>query len=333
MKRLLNALAVAALVFLISAAVSAQGDIRSATGLPIPIGAPVIWGQIELRGIGPDEKKPVVTVKLMNNGGLVSTAFANDRGFYYFIARATDGAQLIVSVSGMDVGQLILTSAGGDRYDMAIDWNERTRPAQQLGVISVKDAYISRSSANNSLFDRATAASRAKKTDEAIKLFRQIVESDPQDFVAWTELGSLYFGQKKKSDAEKAYLKAIELKPDFMVALINLGKLHISTEDFVKAVNVLDQAVGADPTSADAFHYLGEAFLGARQGSKAVPILNEAIRLDPIGKSDVHLRLAALYNGANLKDRAAAEYKLFLEKRPDHPDKAAFEKYIKDNSK
>ena len=38
-----------------------------------------------------------------------------------------------------------------------------------------------------------------------------------------------------------------------------------------------------------------------------------------------------LYNAAGLKDRAAAEYKMFLEKVPDHPEKTKFEKYIAEN--
>jgi hypothetical protein len=43
------------------------------------------------------------------------------------------------------------------------------------------------------------------------------------------------------------------------------------------------------------------------------------------------LRLAALYNAAGLKDRAALEYKAFLEKVKTHPDRKKFEQYVKDN--
>jgi hypothetical protein len=45
------------------------------------------------------------------------------------------------------------------------------------------------------------------------------------------------------------------------------------------------------------------------------------------------LRLAALYNAAGLKDRAAAEYEQFLAKNPNHPDRKKFEEYIKENKK
>jgi hypothetical protein len=50
-----------------------------------------------------------------------------------------------------------------------------------------------------------------------------------------------------------------------------------------------------------------------------------------VGKADVHLRLAALYKGAGLKDKAAAEYEMFLAKKPDYPDRKNLEQYIRDS--
>jgi Tfp pilus assembly protein PilF len=64
-----------------------------------------------------------------------------------------------------------------------------------------------------------------------------------------------------------------------------------------------------------------------------VGYLNKAIELDPLGKAEVHLRLAMLYNGAGMKDKAAAEYEKFLEKKPDYGDKKRLQQYILDNKK
>jgi Tfp pilus assembly protein PilF len=61
--------------------------------------------------------------------------------------------------------------------------------------------------------------------------------------------------------------------------------------------------------------------------------LEEAARLDPGNQAEAHLSLAALYDAANLKDRAAAEYEKFLAKKPDYPDKKKLEKYIRENKK
>ena len=37
--------------------------------------------------------------------------------------------------------------------------------------------------------------------------------------------------------------------------------------------------------------------------------------------ADAHLRLAMLYNGAGMKDKAAAEYEQFLKKKPNYPER------------
>ena len=333
MTRSIRPAAFLVLLLSLTSIVRSQGDVRSATGLPIPIGAAVIWGQVEIRGLKPEDPKPTVFVTLLFNGAQVGRVQANDKGYYYFLQRARDGATLLVTVGGLDVGSQNLTSAGGDRYDMTVNWTEGLKTPQQNAVISVKDVYTNRSAANSALMEQAAAKSKEKKAAEAMKLYEQIVANDPNDFVAWTELGSLNFSDSRESEAENAYKKAITLKPDFTLALLNLGKLYLSQKRFPEAVVVLENAAMTDRNSADSFHYLGEAYLQNKQGSKAVVVLNEAIRLAPNEMADIHLRLGALFNAAGAKDRAANEYKLFLEKRPDHKDRSKLEAYIKENGK
>ena len=308
-------------------------DIRQATGLPIPIGAPVIYGQVTIRGIDRNETKPTIFVTLLMGGAQLDRTQTNDRGYYYFLTNPRDGAALLFEVDGMEVGRVILSLGSGSssRQDITVDWNQ-VKVQRNPKVVSVRDAYARDRSAE-SRFDKAMKAMREKRTDEALALFKEIVDTDPKDYVAWTELGTLYFGKDKLADAENAYSKALDQNPNFMVALMNLGKLHLSQQQATKAVAVFMRAVSVEASSADAFHYLGESYLKAKLGSKAVIALNEAIRLEPSEKAELHLRLAALYNAAGAKDRAANEYKLFLEKRPTYPDKKKLEKYILDNLK
>jgi len=98
-------------------------------------------------------------------------------------------------------------------------------------------------------------------------------------------------------------------------------------------VDPLSRATEARPDSAEAHFLLGETYLELKQGSKAVPQLNEALRLDPNGKADAHLLLAALYDAAGLKDRAAGEYQQFLAKRPNFSDRKKLERYISEHKK
>lgn len=325
---------VACLFFIIPTAAQTE-ECRHLSGLPIPIGASVICGQVRLRGLTKDELRPSVHVVLVVGGVQADRMRVNESGYYYFLRSPSDNSALIFEVNNNEVGRVLLAAGVGSsiRRDIEVDM-QSIRSAQGVapGVVSVQGAY-QRSAEAERVFTTAMTVAKAKRTNEAITLFTQIVEKDPKDFVAWTELGTVYFAASKTDDAETSYKRAVALKPDFMPALINLGKLHLSKKAFDKASEVFYKAITVDAKSADAFHYLGESYLQLKQGSKAVIALNEAIRLAPSEKAEIHLRLAALYNAAGAKDLAVNEYKLFLAKVPNHPDKEKMEKYIRENSK
>ncbi len=239
---------------------------------------------------------------------------------------------LAVEIEKNEVAQhvIVQTSASTISQDFFVSWMQIQNSVNKVGTISAKDFY-QRNDENQKLFDKAISAIKDKKNDSAINLFKQIVKADEKDFVAWTQLGNLHFLNEKFSEAEESYTKALAQKPAYLLALMNLGKVQIANKETDKAIATLTKVVETEPKSADAQHFLGEAYLQAKKGSKAVIYLNEAIRLAPIGKAEIHLRLAVLYNGAGLKDRAALEYKLFLEKIPKYAEKEKLEKYIKEN--
>jgi len=160
-----------------------------------------------------------------------------------------------------------------------------------------------------------------------------VVESDPKDFQAWTELGTVYLGQKQFDEADAAYSKAIEVRPSFFPALLNLGRLRLVAKKYEAATEVLTRAIAKRQESADANFYLGEAYLQLKKGTLGARHLYEALRLDPVGQADAHLRLATLYNAAGMKDKAAIEYEEFLKKKPDYPEKKKLEQYILANKK
>jgi Flp pilus assembly protein TadD len=322
-------------LLLSGSALTQTEDVRAATGLPIPIGAAVIYGQVSARGISKDERRPIILVTLLMNGVQVDRVQTNDRGFYYFLRSPQEGAVLVFEVDNAEIGRDVLTPGIGRsvRRDVEFDWkNFSSSKKQSSEVVSVRDAYPGRSPESATAMDKARTAAKSGKSDEALELLRYVVEKDSKDFPAWTELGTVYFSSGKLVEAETAYKRALELKPDFILAIMNLGKLQMSQKQYENAVVTLTRGIQSDPNSADAFHYLGESYLQIKQGTRAVIALNEAIRLAPIEKADLHLRLATLYNAAGAKPQAVNEYKLFLQKNPNHKEKEKIEKYIKENS-
>ena len=214
------------------------------------------------------------------------------------------------------------------RQDLELEWTPAIR--NRLDVVAAVNSYV-RGSQNRALYERAMKEINKNDLVRATATLRSLVEADPKDFPAWTELGMVYFVQKDFAAAEHSYAKAIELKPDYVTALVSLGRVRLAQKNNEGAIQVLESALKADPKSATANYFLGEAYLNLRKGSMAVTYMNEALKLDPIGMATAHLRLAALYGLAGYKERAAIEYNEFLKKRPDYPESQKLRDYIMAN--
>lgn len=246
-------------------------------------------------------------------------------GDYYLIVEIESKEVARVSVFISERSPLDL------KQDIALEWRS-TGGRNAGGVVSAADLY-DRSGPNKSLYQRSVKEIDSKNFIQAIATLRQVVASDPKDFRAWSDLGMLYFIQKEYEAAENCYTSALTAKPSYFPALFNLGKVQLARKSYEQAIASLEAALKIEPKSAPANYFLGEAYLGIKKGSKAVVYLNEALRIDPVGMAEAHLRLAALYNGAGMKDKAAIEYENFLKQKPDYFDRPKLEKYIADNKK
>jgi tetratricopeptide (TPR) repeat protein len=326
-----SCLLVAATIFVSANFVLAQGQSRNRT-----TGNRVLFGDFRIET--PPGIEPPTMFQLLLYAGLnvVARQPISPGGRFRFNNLTAGEYVIVLELDGNEVSRnRIRIEANGPldmQQDIVLVMKAPDKDASTSGVVSVSSLY-KRSDENQKKLEEAMAAGKQKKYDQAKELLQQIVVNDPQDFVAWTELGTTFFHLNKLSDAESAYQKALAGYPTFFPALLNLGKLQLTAKNFDGAIETLTKAVESDSKSAEANHLLGEAYLQIKKGSKAVGYLNEALRLDPLGMAEIHLRLATLYNGAGMKDRAATEYEEFLKKKPDYPERAKLEKYIKENKK
>ena len=271
-------------------------------------------------------------------GKIVSRQAITNNGRYRFLNISNGEYVLVVELENREVARIPLMVQSPTKtliqHDIAMEWRDRSKNAggPGPGTVSAAELY-NRTSANDSRLKQAQTAIKKNDLSKAISLLREIVNDDPKDFAAWTALGTLYFKKNKSDEAEAAYERALVARPTYSLALLNLGKIRIAQQNFEGAIEALTRAIGSEPQSADANYFLGEAYLQIKKGSKAVGYLYEAIRLDPLGHAEAHLRLAALYDGAGLKDKAVVEYEQFLIKKPDHPANEQIRQYILKNKK
>jgi tetratricopeptide (TPR) repeat protein len=302
-------------------------------------GGNVLYGDVNV-----DEQKEGSTklvrieITLYNLAATVlARQVVGNNGRYRFNNLAEGEYILAVSIENSEVSRMRVQVRTGPypidiRQDINLGWTVPVGGSTKPASVSVEDLY-KRTSSNQKLFEKARESTDKKKYEESILHLKELVTNDPEDFQAWTELGTVFLLSKNSDEAEKAYERSISIRPAFFLALMDLGRLRLMEQKFDGAIPVLTKAVEVKPVSADANYYLGEAYLQIKKGSKAVGYFYEALKLDPVGKADAHLRLAALYNGAGLKDKAAVEYSEFLKKKPDYPDKKKLQEYITQNQK
>ncbi len=265
---------------------------------------------------------------------VVARQTVTSTGRYRFNNLNSGVYDLVVELENTEVArirvELISPMATDQRQDITLELRATENTSTKPASISAEDFY-QRTPPNQKLFEKAQAATDKKNYVEAVSLFNQLLTNDPQDFQAWTELGTVYLIEQKPIEAEKAYLNATDNRPKFFLGLMNLARLRMMQKNYEGAIEPLTAAVSIQPTSADVNYRLGEAYLQIKKGSKAVGYLNQAIKLDPVGKADAHLRLATLYNAVGMKDKAAVEYEEFLKKKPEYPDAKKLRDYIEAN--
>jgi len=172
-----------------------------------------------------------------------------------------------------------------------------------------------------------------QKLDQAIAELSLATKLNPGFAAAHNALGIALARKGEINEAGESFRRAIQINPRLYEAHLGLASVLQQRGDFNGAIEVLTHAVEVLPTSAQANYFLGEAYLNLKKGSKAVAYMNEAIRIDPLGKAEIHLRIAEIYDAVGLKDLAAIEYEQFLKKKPDYPDRGKLQKYIAGNKK
>ncbi|MDX6446744.1 MAG: hypothetical protein QOH71_3818 [Blastocatellia bacterium] len=277
-----------------------------------------------------------VVILYSTSGNVLGRLSLPNRGRYQFLNLADADYDVAVEVENKEIARVRVSVHSpfrtDFRRDIELEWRTEFKTTSKPATVFADDFY-KRSRANEKFFRAAQSAVDQKKYETAISSLRELLKSDPADFQAWTELGTIYLMQQQLEQAEQSYLAALRQRPMFFLALLDLGRLNLMQKKFARSIEVLAQAVKARRQSPDANYFLAEAYLESKKGSLAVDYFKEALRLAPQGMAEAHLRLAALYNGAGMKSKAVAEYEQFLKKKPDYPDRQKLEKYIAENKK
>ncbi|MGW7469870.1 tetratricopeptide repeat protein [Streptomyces xantholiticus] len=114
----------------------------------------------------------------------------------------------------------------------------------------------------------------------AERTFRRVLELDPENKLAWFNLGVIAQRDGRTADAREAYDKALKIDPKFASALFNEAVL-LESSDPDRALTLLKRAVAANPKASTAHLRLGRALSKQGRDDEAEDAFRRAVETDP----------------------------------------------------
>jgi Flp pilus assembly protein TadD len=165
----------------------------------------------------------------------------------------------------------------------------------------------------------ALSQHQSGRFDLAEPLYRQILQSDPNNFQAVHLLGLVAQQTGRSDEALHLLSRAVQLRPDSSEAHYNHGIILKTAGRVEEAVVSYQQALRLKPNSPEALNNLGEALLSLGRQNEAVASLRQALVLKP-NYSGALNNLGIAFQEQNNPAGAVACYRQAIHLRPGIPD-------------
>ncbi len=155
--------------------------------------------------------------------------------------------------------------------------------AQTKSAPPGKTASAANASGFESLVKKAEAAREADQTDEAVRLYKQVVRMKPTYAEGWWYLGTLFYEADQYADGRAAFRHVTGLKPEMALGWAMLGLCEFETKDFDSALAHLERADQLKIPSGQGFYDVSKyhfALLLIRSGrfEPAVKVIGDFAR-------------------------------------------------------
>jgi tetratricopeptide (TPR) repeat protein len=159
---------------------------------------------------------------------------------------------------------------------------------------------------DNAMTGLARALAKLGRVDEAKIWLNKALQSNPQNYRAWYQIGLLAAGSDLPA-AQSAYEKALAIQPNFPGGQRDLGILYFRQKNYAGAAEHLEKAAELGIKDAPLCNFLGIAYSRTGRVRRAVESYREALATDP-GLAEAHLNLAYAYQTLKRPVAARKEY-------------------------
>ena len=106
---------------------------------------------------------------------------------------------------------------------------------------------------NSPIIERAKAAILARDYEQAIRIYRGLLKSEPENIGYLGTLGDLFVKSSDDKTAMEYYKEIIRLEPQNVDALNNLGGIYRRLKMYDESISVLERAVMFDETKVQVY--------------------------------------------------------------------------------
>lgn len=169
------------------------------------------------------------------------------------------------------------------------------------------------------LQQKATLARQAGDRQSVEKLYKEILQIQPDCLTVLSSLGKLLINQKRWEEAVALYQNALsnELPLESKTSLLGLlGKIYLERYQFNEAIRVLEEATNLEPRFFEAQVNLGISLMKQSRFAEAEQAYRQALTLDR-NSAIVYNKLGMVLKCQNKLEEAREAYRQAVELKPD----------------
>ncbi|CAD6549959.1 tetratricopeptide repeat protein [Paraburkholderia metrosideri] len=167
------------------------------------------------------------------------------------------------------------------------------------------------------VFDRAFAAHRDGRLDDAERGYRATLDDNPVHVDALHLLGVLRHQQGQHAEAAALVRRAVNLRPEDAALQLNLGNALKALGQIDDAIEQFRNALTLAPTFPMAHYNLGNAYASVGRHEDAADSFEKSLRLQPDDASS-HNNLGNALHALGRHAEAITSFRRALELRPGH---------------
>ena len=120
-----------------------------------------------------------------------------------------------------------------------------------------------------------------KKTDESIKIYKDILKENPNFIPALNNLGTAYEFLGNLAEAENYYFKCFSINSTEHVLINNLSNIYLKQEKFNQALIYLKKSLALNSNQKKIINELALCLFNTNKSQEAISFCKNQLKIDP----------------------------------------------------